>query len=66
MLDIRKEYVITDDNKKRAVLIDIRTFERIEELLENYGLAKYMEEVENEEALSLSDAKTYYDILEKA
>jgi len=66
MLDITKEYIITDDNKKRAVVIDIETFQRIEEVLESYGLGKYMEEVENEEALSLSDAKAYYDALEKA
>jgi len=51
MLEIRKEYVTTDDNKIRAVLLDIETFERIEEILESYGLGKYMEEVENEEAL---------------
>ena len=66
MLDIRKEYVITDDNKRRAVLIDIKTFERIEEILESYGLGKYMEEAENEEVLSLSAAKRYYEILEKS
>lgn len=66
MRDIRKEYVITDDNRKRAVLIDIKTFERIEEILESYGLGKYMEEAENEEVLSLSDAKRYYEILEKS
>jgi PHD/YefM family antitoxin component YafN of YafNO toxin-antitoxin module len=66
MRDIRKEYVITDDNRKRAVLIDIKTFERIEEILESYGLGKYMEEAENEEALSLNDAKRYYEILEKS
>ena len=66
MLDIKKEYIVTDDNKKRAVLLDIETFERIEEILENYGLGKYMEEVEAEEALSLSEAKTYYNILEKS
>jgi PHD/YefM family antitoxin component YafN of YafNO toxin-antitoxin module len=66
MHDIRKEYVITDDNRKRAVLIDIKTFERIEEILESYGLGKYMEEAENEEVLSLSAAKRYYEILEKS
>jgi len=66
MLDIRKEYVITDDNKRRAVLIDIKTFERIEEILESYGLGKYMDEAENEEVLSLSAAKRYYEILEKS
>lgn len=66
MLRIRKEYVITDDNKKKAVLIDVKTFERIEEILENYGLGKYMEDVEKEEALSLNEAKTYYETLEKS
>jgi len=66
MVDIRKEYVITDDNKKRAVLIDIETFERVEEILESYGLGKYMEEVENEEALPLSAARSYYQSLKKS
>lgn len=60
MLNIKKEYIITDENKKKAVLIDIGTFEKIEEILENYGLSRYMEEVENEEILSLNDAKSYY------
>lgn len=66
MLNIKKEYVITDNNKRKAVLIDIETFERIEEILESYGLGKYMEEVENEESLSLSEAKRYYETLEKS
>ncbi len=60
MFDIRKEYVTTDDNKRTAVLIDIRTFEKIEEILESYGLGKYMEEVEDEEALPLSEAIPQY------
>ena len=66
MLNIRKEYIVTNDNKRKAVLIDVRTFERIEEILESYGLGKYMEEVEDEEALSVSEAKKYYKALEKS
>jgi len=65
MLEIKKEYVVTDENKKKAVLIDIETFEKVEELLENYGLGKYMEEVENEEVLSIHDVKAYYNALKK-
>ena len=65
MLDIRREYIVTDDNKRKAVLIDIKTFEKIEEILESYGLGKYMEEVEDEEALPLGAAKRYYATLEK-
>jgi PHD/YefM family antitoxin component YafN of YafNO toxin-antitoxin module len=66
VLKIRKEYVITGDNKRKAVLIDIETFERIEEILESYGLGQYMEETEREKALSLKEAKRYYDTLEKS
>ena len=42
-------------------MIDIETFEKLEELLENYGLDKYMEEIEDEEALSINEAKEYCD-----
>ena len=63
MLTIKKEYVVTDDNKKKAVLIDIGTFEKIEEILDSYGLGKYMEEIEDEEVLSLNDAKSHYETL---
>ena len=65
MLDIKKEFVITDDNKKRAVLIDIETFEKMEEILESYGLGKYMEEIEGEEALPLDEARAYYSSVKK-
>ncbi len=65
MLDIKKDFVVTNSNRKKAVLIDIETFERIEEILENYGLGKYMEEVRDEEALSIKDATPYYETLKK-
>ena len=65
MLAIKKEYVVTDDDEKRAVLIDIDTFRKMEEIIENYGLAKYMEEAEMEEDLSLNEAKEYYSSLKK-
>ena len=55
MFEIKKEYVVTNDNKKRAVLIDIETFEKLEEILESYGLGKYMEEIEGEEVLSINN-----------
>ena len=65
MLAIKKEYVVTADNKKKAVLIDVDTFGKMEELLENYGLAKYMEEVKGEKNLSLADAKKSYSVIRK-
>ena len=65
MLAIKKEYIVTGDNKKKAVLIDIDTFNKMEEIIENYGLAKYMIEVKNEKDVSLNDAKEYYSTLKK-
>jgi len=65
MLNIKKEYVVTDDKQAKAVLIDIKTFERIEEILEDFGLAKYMEEVENDEALGIEEAKAHYETLKR-
>jgi hypothetical protein len=65
MLNIKKEYVVTDDKQAKAVLIDIKTFERIEEILEDFGLAQYMEEVENDEALGIEEAKAHYETLKR-
>ena len=65
MLELKKEYVVTGDNRKRAVLIDIETFEKIEEILESSGLGRYMEEVEDEVALASDDARRYYGALRK-
>ena len=65
MLAIKKECIVTDDNKKKSVLIDIDTFNKMEEIIENCGLAKYVAEVTKEENLSLSDAKEYYSTLKK-
>lgn len=40
--------------------LGFETFERVEELLEGCGLARYMEEVEEEEPLSLNEARQRY------
>jgi hypothetical protein len=40
-------------------------FNRIEEIIENYGLARLMDEVEDEKRLSLEEAKKYYQSLKK-
>ncbi|MEF9475724.1 MAG: hypothetical protein L0958_03340, partial [Candidatus Mariimomonas ferrooxydans] len=46
-----------------AVQIPIEEFERMEEIIENYGLSKLMDEVKNDERLSIEDAKKYYQSL---
>lgn len=65
MTNIPKNYIVDENNKKVAVQLDIGTFEKIEEILENYGLVQLIKEVENEERLSIAEAKTYYRNLDK-
>ena len=65
MLEIHKKIVLDEDQKPFAVQIPIKEFERLEEVVENYGLSKLMDEAEDEERLSLEDAKKYYQSLKK-
>ncbi len=60
MLDIHKKIVIDENRKPIAVQIPIEEFERLEEIMENYGLAKLMDEVKDDERLSSEDAKGFY------
>ncbi len=64
MIDITKTYIVDENNNKVAVQLDISTFEKIEELLENYGLVQLIKEVENDEKLSIAEAKAYYQTLD--
>ena len=66
MTVIRKRYIVDEEDGKVAVQLDIETFEKIEEILENYALVQLMEEHEGGAALELEEAKTYYQQLEKA
>ena len=66
MTIIHKQYIVDEEDRKVAVQIDIETFEKIEEILENYALAQLMEENETEPSLELEEAKTYYQQLERA
>lgn len=65
MKTINKQYIVDERNKKIAVQIPIETFEEIEEILENYALVQLMKENENEETLSIEEAKEYYNQLKK-
>jgi len=63
MLEIHKKIVLDEDERPFAVQIPIKEFERLEEVIENYGLSKLMDEVKGEEKLSVEDAKAYYKSL---
>jgi predicted solute-binding protein len=63
MLELHKSIVLDENQKPIAVQIPIEEFERIEEVIENYGLAKLMDEVADDEQLSVQEAKNYYEAL---
>ena len=63
MLEIHKSYVIDENQQPIAVQIPLEQFEKIEEILENYGLAKLIEETEGDERLSKEQALKYYKLL---
>jgi hypothetical protein len=66
MTDIPRKYIVDEQNKKVAVQLDITTFEKIEETLENYALVQLMKEGEGEEKLKVAEAKNFYNTLDKA
>ena len=63
MIEIHKKIVLDEDQRPIAVQVPIEEFERLEEVIENYGLSKLMDEVKDEETLSVEEAKTYYKSL---
>ena len=60
MLKIHKRIVLDEDQHPFAVQIPIEEFEQLEEVIENHGLSKLMDEVKEDERLSADEAKTYY------
>lgn len=59
-MEIHKYYVFDEEQEPVAVQIPVDEFKRIEEVLENYGLAQLMDEVRDDERLSGDAADQYY------
>jgi hypothetical protein len=65
MLNINKYYVYDESQKPIAVQIPITDFERLEEVIENYGLSQLMDETRTEKRLTGESALKYYESLKK-
>ena len=64
MFNIKKNFIIDEKNEEPvAVIIPFNEFKKIEEILENYGLAKLIEDVDNEDTLTYEEAINYYESL---
>lgn len=66
MLPIKKRFIVDEGDRKIAVQLDIKTFEKIEQVLEDYALGEFIKENKQEDNLSLEEAKTFYKSLKKA
>lgn len=64
MLDLNEKYIVNKQQKTVAVQLDIETFRRMEEVLEDYALGQYMQQAENDN-LNVDDAKKFYKQLTK-
>jgi len=65
MLKIHKRIVLDENKQPFAVQIPIEEFELLEEVIENHGLSKLMDEVKEDQKLSIQEAQTYYRSLKK-
>ncbi len=66
MLEIKKKYIVNEEDERIAVQLDIKTFEHIEKLLEDYVVGAYIQKNDAKERLELKEAKTYYSRLKKS
>jgi hypothetical protein len=62
-MQLQPNYIVDNHNHKIAVQLDIKTYEKITDVLEDYALFKFMDENKDDEKLSLKDARAYYTSL---
>ena len=65
MLKVKKRYIVNERNEPVQVILDVRTFRRIEELLEDQLLGGILEEAREDEQLPLAEVKRKYERLRK-
>ncbi len=62
-MNLERRYIVDENNRKIAVQLDIETFEKIENILENHALRELMQAHDDDEELSLEDAVKHYQSL---
>lgn len=63
MLKIHKNYIYDENQNLVAIQIPLDEFIKIEEVIENHGLSKMIDEVSSDESISVKEAKKYYNSL---
>ena len=65
MTAIQRKYCIDERSRKQAVIADIETFRRRESIIEDHGLAQFMYDAEEDETLTVREAKKHYKSIKK-
>jgi hypothetical protein len=67
MFTLRKNYVMDENQQPIAVQIAIEDFQRLEEILEDYGLGRLMDEVapDDRQRFSKAEGMAYYQSLKQ-
>ena len=65
-MDFKRQYIVDENDHRIAVQLDIKTFEMIEETLENFALFSKMKEVDDDAELELDAARLAYTEMTKA
>lgn len=66
MLSIKKKYIVNESNEKIAVQLDIKTYEKLERLLEDFVIGEKIKENDLTESIELKEAKAQYKKLRKS
>lgn len=65
MLAVHKRYVLDEEMKKVAVQLDLPTYEKMEQLLEDYALTQFMKQNKKQNLIELDEAKKAYQKMKK-
>lgn len=65
-MQIKRQYIVDEHDHRVAVQLDMATFRKIEETLENFALFSLMKDTETDETLDIEEAQLAYAELEKA
>lgn len=57
---IDRKYIVDENNQRTAVLLDIATFEEMEEAIENAALFARMGETDADETYDIDEARSLY------
>ncbi|MEI7627620.1 MAG: hypothetical protein WCJ80_05240 [Bacteroidota bacterium] len=66
MLNLNEKYILNKQQKKVAVQLDLKTFKKIEDVLEDYALGQYIEASMQEDKMTLEEAKSVYKKIKKS